>query len=199
MQNSWKQQNLVDPNSRATVQVHMPFSSLSQWVQVKRHLAQVNLIKSVNLQEPLAQQRRYRAHLSRRRGAVHPRSQNQADLGDLTASGERAADHDALAGRRRRHTVAAACRTTTDSRSPPYRNDGCRRGPMRAHDPDLRWLARARQLRFWLIGLVVALIAVTSAHDPAAFRGRHGDRLFPPIPPATGWKSGCRAPGRPRW
>ncbi len=49
VQNSWKQQNLVDPNSRATVQVHVPFSSLSQWVQVKRHLAQVNLIKSVNL------------------------------------------------------------------------------------------------------------------------------------------------------
>lgn len=49
VQNSWKQQNLVDPNMRATVQVHVPFSSLQQWVQVKRHLAQVNLIKSVNL------------------------------------------------------------------------------------------------------------------------------------------------------
>src|SRR3954468_24786002 len=49
VQNSWKQENLVDPNSRATVQVHVPFSSLQQWVAVKRHLAQVNLIKSVNL------------------------------------------------------------------------------------------------------------------------------------------------------
>jgi hypothetical protein len=27
----------------------VPFTSLSQWVAVKRHLAQVNLIKSVNL------------------------------------------------------------------------------------------------------------------------------------------------------
>jgi len=49
VQNSWKQENLVDPNSRATVQVHVPFSSQAQWVAVKRHLAQVNLIKSVNL------------------------------------------------------------------------------------------------------------------------------------------------------
>ncbi|MDQ7247469.1 DUF2066 domain-containing protein [Dongia sedimenti] len=49
VQNSWKLENLVDPNSRATVQVHVPFTSLSQWVAVKRHLAQVNLIKSVNL------------------------------------------------------------------------------------------------------------------------------------------------------
>jgi hypothetical protein len=49
VQNSWKQDNLVDPNSRATVQVHVPFSNQQQWVQVKRHLAQVNLIKSVNL------------------------------------------------------------------------------------------------------------------------------------------------------
>src|SRR3569623_752892 len=49
VQNSWKQDNLVDPNSRATVQVHVPFSTQQQWVQVKRHLAQVNLIKSVNL------------------------------------------------------------------------------------------------------------------------------------------------------
>jgi hypothetical protein len=49
VQNSWKQENLVDPNSRAQVKVHVPFSSLDQWVQVKKHLAQVNLIKSVNL------------------------------------------------------------------------------------------------------------------------------------------------------
>jgi hypothetical protein len=49
VQNSWKQENLVDPNSRATVKVHVPFVTLSQWVAVKRHLAQVNLIKSVNL------------------------------------------------------------------------------------------------------------------------------------------------------
>jgi hypothetical protein len=49
VQNSWKQENLVDPNMRAQVKVHVPFSDLGQWVQVKRHLAQVNLIKSVNL------------------------------------------------------------------------------------------------------------------------------------------------------
>jgi Uncharacterized protein conserved in bacteria (DUF2066) len=49
VQNSWKQENLVDPNQRNQVKVHVPFSSLQQWVEVKRHLAQVNLIKSVNL------------------------------------------------------------------------------------------------------------------------------------------------------
>ena len=49
VQNSWKQENLVDPNMRAQVKVHVPFVTLSQWVAVKRHLAQVNLIKSVNL------------------------------------------------------------------------------------------------------------------------------------------------------
>jgi hypothetical protein len=49
VQNNWKQENLVDPNARATVQVHVPFSSLQQWVAVKRHLAQVSLVKSVNL------------------------------------------------------------------------------------------------------------------------------------------------------
>jgi hypothetical protein len=49
MQNNWKQENLVDPNQRNQVKVHVPFSSLQQWVDVKRHLAQVNLIKSVNL------------------------------------------------------------------------------------------------------------------------------------------------------
>jgi len=49
VQNSWKQENLVDPNQRAQVKVHVPFSTLDQWVQVKKHLAQVNLIKSVNL------------------------------------------------------------------------------------------------------------------------------------------------------
>ena len=49
VQNSWKQDNLVDPNMRATVQVHVPFSNQAQWVAVKRHLAQVNLIKGVNL------------------------------------------------------------------------------------------------------------------------------------------------------
>jgi hypothetical protein len=49
VQNSWKQENLVDPNQRSQVKVHVPFSSLQQWVEVKRHLAQVNLIKGVNL------------------------------------------------------------------------------------------------------------------------------------------------------
>lgn len=49
VQNNWKQENLVDPNQRNQVKVHVPFSSLQQWVEVKRHLAQVNLIKSVNL------------------------------------------------------------------------------------------------------------------------------------------------------
>jgi hypothetical protein len=49
VQNSWKQENLVDPTQRATVSVHVPFSTLGQWVEIKRHLAQVNLIKGVNL------------------------------------------------------------------------------------------------------------------------------------------------------
>jgi hypothetical protein len=49
VQNSWKQENLVDPNQRNQVKVHVPFSGLAQWVEVKRHLAQVSLIKSVNL------------------------------------------------------------------------------------------------------------------------------------------------------
>jgi hypothetical protein len=49
VQNSWKQDNLVNPNQRSQVKVHVPFSSLQQWVEVKRHLAQVSLIKGVNL------------------------------------------------------------------------------------------------------------------------------------------------------
>jgi hypothetical protein len=49
VQNSWKQENLVDPTQKATVSVHVPFSTLGQWVEIKRHLAQVNLIKGVNL------------------------------------------------------------------------------------------------------------------------------------------------------
>jgi len=49
VQNNWKQENLVDPNQRALVKVHVPFHTLGEWVAVKRHLAQVNLIKSVNL------------------------------------------------------------------------------------------------------------------------------------------------------
>src|SRR3954463_3901866 len=86
VQNSWKQENLVDPNSRAQVKVHVPFSSLAQWVTVKRHLAQVNLIKSVNL-----------THLSRNGADIELtylgdevqfiRALNQADL-MITSSGE---------------------------------------------------------------------------------------------------------------
>jgi hypothetical protein len=86
VQNSWKQENLVDPNSRAQVKVHVPFSSLAQWVQVKRHLAQVNLIKSVNL-----------THLARNGADIELtylgdevqfiRALNQADL-MITSSGE---------------------------------------------------------------------------------------------------------------
>jgi hypothetical protein len=86
VQNSWKQENLVDPNSRATVQVHVPFTALAQWVAVKRHLAQVNLIKSVNL-----------THLSRNGADIELtylgdevqfiRALNQADL-MITSSGE---------------------------------------------------------------------------------------------------------------
>jgi hypothetical protein len=86
VQNSWKQENLVDPNSRATVQVHVPFTTLAQWVAVKRHLAQVNLIKSVNL-----------THLSRNGADIELtylgdevqfiRALNQADL-MITSSGE---------------------------------------------------------------------------------------------------------------
>ncbi|HVM86391.1 MAG TPA: hypothetical protein VMW18_21020, partial [Candidatus Binatia bacterium] len=79
VQNSWKQENLVDPNARATVKVHVPFSSLAQWVAVKKHLAQVSLIKSVNL-----------THLSRTGADIEltylgdevqfARALNQADL-----------------------------------------------------------------------------------------------------------------------
>jgi len=79
VQNSWKQENLVDPNARATVKVHVPFSSLAQWVAVKKHLAQVSLIKSVNL-----------THLSRSGADIEltylgdevqfARALNQADL-----------------------------------------------------------------------------------------------------------------------
>jgi len=86
VQNSWRQENLVDPNSRATVQVHVPFTALAQWVAVKRHLAQVNLIKSVNL-----------THLSRNGADIELtylgdevqfiRALNQADL-MITNSGE---------------------------------------------------------------------------------------------------------------
>src|SRR3954463_1354744 len=86
VQNSWKQENLVDPNSRAQVKVHVPFSSLAQWVAVKRHLAQVNLIKSVNL-----------THLSRNGADIELtylgdevqfiRALGQADL-MITSSGE---------------------------------------------------------------------------------------------------------------
>src|SRR3954462_11977892 len=86
VQNSWKQENLVDPNSRATVQVHVPFTALAQWVAVKRHLAQVNLIKSVNI-----------THLSRNGADIELtylgdevqfiRALGQADL-MITSSGE---------------------------------------------------------------------------------------------------------------
>ena len=51
LEGAWKNANLVDPNQRATVSVHVPLAGIEQWVAIKRRLGQVSLIKGVNLKE----------------------------------------------------------------------------------------------------------------------------------------------------
>jgi hypothetical protein len=51
VQSSWKDQNLIDPNQRQQLSVHVPVTDLSQWVAVKRRLGKVSSIKGVNLLE----------------------------------------------------------------------------------------------------------------------------------------------------
>ncbi|MBI2253037.1 MAG: DUF2066 domain-containing protein [Proteobacteria bacterium] len=51
LEGAWKSANLVDPNQRTEVSVHVPLTGIEQWVAIKRHLGQVSLIKSVNLKE----------------------------------------------------------------------------------------------------------------------------------------------------
>ncbi len=51
VQSAWKDQNLVDPNQRQELSVHVPVTDLAQWVAVKRRLARVSSIKGVNLLE----------------------------------------------------------------------------------------------------------------------------------------------------
>jgi hypothetical protein len=51
VQGSWKDQNLIDPNQRQQLSVHVPLTDLSQWVAVKRRLGKVSSIKGVNLLE----------------------------------------------------------------------------------------------------------------------------------------------------
>ncbi|WP_374383015.1 DUF2066 domain-containing protein [Dongia sp.] len=51
LEGAWKSANLVDPNQRTTLSVHVPLTGIEQWIAIKRHLAQVSLIKGVNLKE----------------------------------------------------------------------------------------------------------------------------------------------------
>lgn len=51
LEGAWKEANLVDPNKRALLSVHVPLAGIEQWVAIKRRLGQVSLIKGVNLKE----------------------------------------------------------------------------------------------------------------------------------------------------
>lgn len=51
LEGAWKNANLIDPNKRSTIAVHVPLTSLQQWVAVKQRLAQVGLIKTVDLKQ----------------------------------------------------------------------------------------------------------------------------------------------------
>lgn len=51
LEGAWKDANLVDPNKRAEIAVHVPLAGIEQWVAIKRRLGQVSLIKGVNLKE----------------------------------------------------------------------------------------------------------------------------------------------------
>ena len=174
VQNSWKLENLVDPNSRATVQVHVPFTSLSQWVAVKRHLRQVNLIKSVNLTQ-----------LARNGADIELtylgdevqfiRALGQADL-MITSSGEGLQTMTLAPGGGGRHG----------------RHDAEQFRPHPA-----RRTAMTRPFRFGVAllrfgndcGPAASVLAdragrrtdrrLSAACDAAALRGRHGDRVLP--------------------
>ncbi|TDQ78582.1 uncharacterized protein DUF2066 [Dongia mobilis] len=51
LEGAWKVANLVDPNKRTRIAVHVPLTSLQQWVAIKQRLAQVNLVKTVDLKQ----------------------------------------------------------------------------------------------------------------------------------------------------
>jgi hypothetical protein len=51
LEGAWKNANLVDPNKRTTLAVRVPLTGLEQWVAIKQRLAQVNLIKTVDLKQ----------------------------------------------------------------------------------------------------------------------------------------------------
>ncbi|WP_303976447.1 DUF2066 domain-containing protein [Dongia mobilis] len=51
LEGAWKSANLVDPNKRAQLSVHVPLAGIEQWVAIKRRLGAVNLIKGVNLKQ----------------------------------------------------------------------------------------------------------------------------------------------------
>ncbi|WP_374371583.1 DUF2066 domain-containing protein [Dongia sp.] len=51
LEGAWKNANLIDPNKRSTLAVHVPLNSLQQWVSIKQRLSQVGLIKTVDLKQ----------------------------------------------------------------------------------------------------------------------------------------------------
>lgn len=51
LEGAWKSANLVDPNKRTSLAVHVPLTGLEQWVAIKQRLAQVNLVKTVDLKQ----------------------------------------------------------------------------------------------------------------------------------------------------
>jgi hypothetical protein len=51
LEGAWKNANLVDPNKRSTLAVHVPLTNLQQWVAIKQRLSQVGLIKTVDLKQ----------------------------------------------------------------------------------------------------------------------------------------------------
>jgi hypothetical protein len=51
LEGAWKSANLVDPNKRAQMSVHVPLAGIEQWVAIKRRLGSVSLIKGVNLKQ----------------------------------------------------------------------------------------------------------------------------------------------------
>ena len=51
LEGAWKNANLVDPNKRSTIAVHVPLTGLQQWVAIKQRLGQVTLVKTVDLKQ----------------------------------------------------------------------------------------------------------------------------------------------------
>lgn len=51
LEGAWKNANLIDPNKRSTVSVHVPLTGLQQWVAIKQRLGQVTLVKTVDLRQ----------------------------------------------------------------------------------------------------------------------------------------------------